>query len=75
MPVIQKENIKIAGHVGTWYEIDRRTDDGKELILVESEQFGNDVEWLIIDESGKLVLDDAWNGWLDYEEFKREAQA
>lgn len=31
------ENIKIKGHTGTWYEIDRRTLYGKTFYLMESE--------------------------------------
>ena len=37
------ENVKIQGRVGTWYEIDsRRASDGREYILFESEQYGDE---------------------------------
>ena len=36
------ENIKIKGHTGTWYEIDRRTLYGKTFYLMESEIYGDE---------------------------------
>lgn len=65
-----KENaIKIAGHVGTWYVIDRQTQpDGQTLYLLQHEVFGDCAPCLIVDENLNIILDDVWNGWLDLEE-------
>ena len=62
------ENIKVKGYVGTWYEVDRRTYNGKELIMMENEQEGDELPWLIINTDHEEVLGDVYNSWLDYEE-------
>lgn len=60
----RKEGIKVAGHTGTWYEIDRLNG----MYLMESEQWGDESECLIINEDNELLMDDIWNGWEDWEE-------
>lgn len=49
------ENIKIKGHTGTWYEIDRRTLYGKTFYLMESEIYG--------DEAHEPVIEDVFDGF------------
>ncbi len=44
------EKLRIAGHRGTWYEIDRTTINGKKLYLMESEQWGDEAPSIIIDD-------------------------
>lgn len=57
-----KSNIKLEGIKGTWYEIDRGIVYGKTVILVESEQYGEDVPTIAIDENHKILFTDIWNG-------------
>lgn len=52
------ENIKIKGHTGTWYEIDRRTLYGKTFYLMESEIYGDEAPGIIIDEAHEPVIED-----------------
>jgi hypothetical protein len=64
------EHIRIEGHLGTWYVID--TVDSERhgmLFLLENEDIGDDAACLIVSEDGKVILDDVWNGFLDYEEW------
>ena len=64
-------DVCIKGHYGSWYEIDRKTwEDGRDLALLEHEEFGDEAECLIVeikpDGDIELVLDDVWNGWDDF---------
>lgn len=71
-------HITISGHIGTWYVIDEGdfvltpdTDDGKaltipaHLYLLEHEEYGDEAAHIIVNEDGKVVLDDVWNGFDD----------
>lgn len=62
------EKLKIAGHSGTWYEIDRATINGKKLYLMESEQWGDEAPSIIMDDQHNVILDDVRNGFDDYRE-------
>jgi len=61
--------VHIKGHRGTWYVIDEKyvTQHGW-LFLLEHETHGDDAACLIVDERGQVIVDDVWNGFLDYEE-------
>ena len=63
---MKKDNIKINGHVGTWYVIDEDERRGKKLYLLEHEYYGDEAACLIIDEDYNIVMDDVWNGFDDY---------
>ena len=53
-----KERIRVKGYSGTWYEIDKTIwHDGKTYYLMESEQYGDETPWIIIDEENKIVKD------------------
>jgi len=64
----QSDKIRVDGHRGTWYVIETEKIDGKDLFLLESEQYGDEAANLIVDERGNLVLDDVYNGFDDYRE-------
>lgn len=68
-----RDGIKVAGRIGTWYVIDQREYDGQMLYMVESEQYGDEAEALIIDEDFNEVADEIYNGWEDYE-YQRESE-
>lgn len=57
------ETIKIKGHTGTWYEIDRRTLYGKTFYLMESEIYGDAAPGIIIDEAHEPVIEDVFDGF------------
>lgn len=66
----KSDKIIIPGHIGTWYVFDSKfypEFDGT-LFLVESEQYGDEAAWLIIDEYGEIILDDVYDGWFDLDE-------
>lgn len=59
---MRKSNIKLEGISGTWYEIDRGFVYGKTVILLESEQHGEDVPAIAVDENHKILFKDIHNG-------------
>lgn len=67
---MQNEKIKVKGHRGTWYITDELYYEGETYYLLENEQDGDEVPGLIINEEGKLILDNVVNGFLDLMELK-----
>lgn len=64
----QKDNIEVEGKRGTWYVIDETEINGRRLFLLEHEEYGDEAACVIVDEDGKLIMDEIWNGFDDYEE-------
>lgn len=62
------DKIRVDGYVGTWYVIETATFGGERYFLVEHEKYGDETAHLILDEDGRLVLGDVWNGFDDLEE-------
>ena len=62
------DNIKIEGHIGTWYVIESEMIAGKSLFLLESEQYGDEAASLIVDGMRNIILEDVYNGFDDYRE-------
>lgn len=75
------DHIKVEGHTGTWYVIDEGvfeltpdTPAGEaitlhaRLFLLEHEKYGDEAACVIVDENGKLLLDDVYNGFDDLED-------
>lgn len=62
-----KENIKVRGYVGTWYEIAKMigTPHGT-IYLMEHEEFGDEAAHIIIDENDNLIMDEVYNDFDDY---------
>lgn len=67
--IAKREGIKVEGHVGTWYVIDEKEYNGETLYLLEHEQYGDMAANVIINADGDLILEDVWNGFLDYDEY------
>ena len=65
----RREGIKVEGYRGTWYVIDEAEYDGKTLYLLEHETYGDETAGLIVDDDANLMLDNVWNGFLDYDEY------
>lgn len=66
---MKKENIQVDKHIGTWYVIAERETKVGPLFLLEHEQFGDEAPCICINENGKVILEDIWNGFEDIEDF------
>lgn len=53
----------IEGKEGSWLAFDSIIIDGKEFFLMEHTTYGSDAEWIVLDEDGKLVVDNVYNGF------------
>lgn len=53
----------IEGKEGSWLAFDSIIIDGKEFFLMEHEKYGKEVAWAVVDEDGKLVVDDVYHGF------------
>lgn len=62
---MEKNNIKIEGHRGTWYVIDEKEHNGEKLYLLEHETYGDTAACLIVRQDLSIFLDDVWNGFDD----------
>lgn len=45
---MELENIKVEGRIGTWYEIDRLEKDSFVYVLLEHEEYGDEVPGIVI---------------------------
>lgn len=52
---MQEDKIKIQGYVGTWYIIDKGYFKGKQVYLLEHEQYGDEAECLVVDNNFKVI--------------------
>lgn len=62
------DEIIIDGYEGTWYVVDTETVDGKELFLLENEEYGDETFGIIIDKDRNVLVGEVWNGFSDYHE-------
>lgn len=62
---MDKQNLAIANHMGTWYVIDETYYHGTPIYLVESEVYGDEAACLIVDSKLRVILEDVWNGFSD----------
>lgn len=60
-----RSGIEIEGHIGTWYIVDESLYQGKKVLLLEHDEFGDEAACLIVDENMSIVLEDVWNGFDD----------
>lgn len=71
----KSKKIKVNNHTGTWYVIDEATfinvsrNKAEKLFLLEHEEYGDMAECVIVDENGKLVAEEIFNGFDDLEDF------
>ena len=56
-------NITVEGHIGTWYAIDETEVGGEKFFLLEHEEHGDMAACVAVNEQGKLVAEDLWNGF------------
>ena len=57
------DQIAVEGHVGTWYAIDETEVNGEKFFLLEHEEYGDEAACVAVNEQGKLVAEDLWNGF------------
>lgn len=57
-----KSNIKIDKYQGTWYVIDEGYYNSNKVYLLESEQFGEDIPSLIVNNKLVVIKDNVYNG-------------
>ena len=51
------------GHIGTWYAVDETEVGGEKFFLLEHEEHGDMAACVAVNEQGKLVAEDLWNGF------------
>ena len=52
---MKARGIKVEGRTGTWYVVDQWGVRGKQAYLLESEQFGDEADWIRVNESGEEI--------------------
>ena len=57
------DHIAVEGHLGTWYAIDEAEVGGEKFFLLEHEEHGDMAACVAVNEHGKLVAEDLWNGF------------
>ena len=58
--------LAVAGHIGTWHTIDHKEVDGHTFWLMEHDHYGDGAGCIIVDEKGKLALDNVYDGFDDH---------
>ena len=57
------DHIAVEGHIGTWYAIDETEIGGEKFFLLEHEEHGDMAACVAVNEQGKLVAEELWNGF------------
>ncbi len=53
----------IEGKEGSWLAFDSIIMDGRQFFLMEHEAYGKDAAWVVLDEDGKLIVDNVYQGF------------
>ncbi len=56
----------VSGHIGTWHTIDHKEVDGHTFWLMEHDHYGDGAGCIVVDEKGKLSLDNVYDGFDDH---------
>ena len=59
------DHIAVEGHIGTWYAVDETEIGGEKFFLLEHEEHGDMAACVAVNEQGKLVAENLWNGFGD----------
>ena len=57
------DHIAVEGRIGTWYAVDETEIGGEKFFLLEHEEHGDMAACVAVNEQGKLVAEDLWNGF------------
>lgn len=60
---METSGFRLEGKKGTWLAFDNIRIDGKEFFLMEHEQYGRKAAWIVVDGTGKLIVDNVRNGF------------
>lgn len=69
---MKNTGIRIEGYQGTWYIMSEEVYEDRTLYMLESEQYGEDAEALIVDKDLNVILNNVWNGWSDLDDHIEE---
>ena len=58
--------IELNTHIGTWSVIDETIHNGKTVFLLEHEKYGDETEYLAVDEHGNIIADEIYDDWLGH---------
>ncbi len=53
----------IEGKEGSWLAFDSIIIDGRQFFLMEHETYGKEAAWVVLDEGGKLIVDNVYQGF------------
>ena len=53
----------IKGKEGSWLAFDSVIIDGRQFFLMEHETYGKEAAWVVLDEDGKLIVDNVYQGF------------
>ena len=56
-------NFQIEGKAGSWLAFDSIRLEGQEFFLMEHETYGKEAAWVVVDQVGRLVVDNVRNGF------------
>lgn len=54
------DNLKVEGHRGTWYVVNQTYFKGEKVFLLESEIWGDEAPYIIVDKYNNIVMDDCY---------------
>lgn len=57
------DSIELDGHEGAWHTVDQTELMGETIYLMEHNEFGSDVAKVAVNENGKVVAEDLWDGF------------
>lgn len=60
---IDTANFQIEGKSGSWLAFDNIRIGGQEFFLMEHETYGKEAAWVVVDQAGKLAVDNVRNGF------------
>ena len=60
---IDTSDFHIEGKEGNWHAFDSIIIDGRQFFLMEHETYGKEAAWVVLDEHGKLVVDNVYQGF------------
>lgn len=62
----KSSGITLSDYIGTWYVIDTMCFGGQQMFLLESEQYGDMAECIIVNRFGDVLMDGVVNGFDDF---------
>lgn len=64
-PIKDTVGYEIEGKDGTWEVVDYLLVEGKNYFLMEHEQYGTNVAYVVLNQNGKVIVDSVYNGFDD----------